>query len=113
MNSLNIVEARCPVDVQQLVKGRYQDNYEFAMWFRLFYEANFEQLPPDYNPHNMYTRFDANFHWTVANVASAGADADAKAPISKRATGEGNNAQKVNNDASAKAIQGYKAQSDE
>ncbi|XP_060662704.1 microtubule-associated protein RP/EB family member 3 [Drosophila nasuta] len=53
LQSLNNVEASCPVDVQQLVKGRFQDNYEFAMWFRLFYEANFKQLPPDYNPHNI------------------------------------------------------------
>ncbi|XP_062141043.1 microtubule-associated protein RP/EB family member 1 [Drosophila sulfurigaster albostrigata] len=53
LQSLNMVEATCPVDVQQLVKGRFQDNYEFAMWFRIFYEANFKQLPPDYNPHNI------------------------------------------------------------
>ncbi|KAH8387452.1 hypothetical protein KR093_007141 [Drosophila rubida] len=48
--SFNTVKVNTPVDIQQLVKGRYQDNYEFAMWFRLFYDANFKQLPPSYNP---------------------------------------------------------------
>jgi hypothetical protein len=29
------------IPVERLVKGRFQDNFEFAQWFKKFYDANF------------------------------------------------------------------------
>ncbi|EDW64957.1 microtubule-associated protein RP/EB family member 3 [Drosophila virilis] len=37
------------IPIYKLVKGKFQDNYEFAIWFRLFYDANFTKMPDGYN----------------------------------------------------------------
>ncbi|EDW06833.1 microtubule-associated protein RP/EB family member 1 [Drosophila mojavensis] len=48
--SFNAVNVNTPIDIELLVKGRFQDNYAFAQWFKLFYETNFVQMPPNYDP---------------------------------------------------------------
>ncbi|KAL7745697.1 hypothetical protein ACLKA6_009903 [Drosophila palustris] len=50
------LKVNTPVNVVQLVKGRFQDNYEFAQWFRLFYDINFDKIPDGYDP--IAARFD-------------------------------------------------------
>jgi len=37
------------VDVDRLVKGRYQDNLEFMQWLKRFYELNVHEVPVDYD----------------------------------------------------------------
>nr|XP_032296075.1 microtubule-associated protein RP/EB family member 1 isoform X3 [Drosophila virilis] len=48
--SFNEVHVNTPINIEQLVKGRFQDNYAFAIWFRLFYESNFQRTPDGYDP---------------------------------------------------------------
>ena len=37
------------VDVDRLVKGRYQDNLEFMQWLKRFYELKVHEVPVDYD----------------------------------------------------------------
>ena len=37
------------VPVEKLVKGKFQDNFEFVQWFKKFFDANYTELP-DYDP---------------------------------------------------------------
>ena len=30
------------IPVERLVKGRFQDNFEFVQWFKKFYDANYQ-----------------------------------------------------------------------
>ena len=30
------------VDIERLVKGRFQDNFEFLQWFKKFFDANYD-----------------------------------------------------------------------
>eukprot|EP00099_Drosophila_melanogaster_P027342 NP_729295.1 uncharacterized protein Dmel_CG32371 [Drosophila melanogaster] len=41
-----VVDKIIPID--RLVKGRYQDNFEFLQWFRKFFDANYESR--EYDP---------------------------------------------------------------
>lgn len=54
--SFHELNVNTPVNVVQLIKGTFQDNYEFAQWFRLFYDVNFVKIPDGYNP--KAARFD-------------------------------------------------------
>ena len=36
------------IPVEKLVKGRFQDNFEFVQWFKKFYDANYDGK--DYDP---------------------------------------------------------------
>jgi len=38
------------VDVDRLVKGKYQDNLEFMQWFKRFFEMTVGDQQPDYDP---------------------------------------------------------------
>lgn len=38
------------VDVDRLIKGKYQDNLEFMQWFKRFYEITVSDQPADYDP---------------------------------------------------------------
>ena len=35
------------VPVDRLVKGRFQDNFEFIQWFKKFFDANYQGQPYD------------------------------------------------------------------
>ncbi len=35
------------VPIEKLVKGKYQDNFEFVQWFKRFYDANYTGEPYD------------------------------------------------------------------
>jgi RP/EB family microtubule-associated protein len=37
------------VPVEKLVKGKFQDNFEFVQWFKKFFDANYTDAP-DYDP---------------------------------------------------------------
>jgi RP/EB family microtubule-associated protein len=37
------------VDVDRLVKGKYQDNLEFMQWFKRFFEMTVSEQPDDYD----------------------------------------------------------------
>merc|ERR1719412_748690 len=36
------------VPVEKLIKGRFQDNFEFLQWFKKFFDANYDGL--EYDP---------------------------------------------------------------
>ena len=33
--------------IEKLVKGRFQDNFEFCQWFKKFFDANYDGEPYD------------------------------------------------------------------
>ena len=35
-------------NIEKLVKGRFQDNFEFCQWFKKFFDANYDGA--DYDP---------------------------------------------------------------
>merc|ERR1719357_708075 len=35
------------VPVDRLIKGRFQDNFEFVQWFKKFFDANYDGAPYD------------------------------------------------------------------
>lgn len=35
--------------VEKLVKGKFQDNFEFVQWFKKFFDANYTEIQ-DYDP---------------------------------------------------------------
>jgi len=37
------------IPVEKLVNGKFQDNYDFLIWFRIFYNANFEKMDKGYD----------------------------------------------------------------
>jgi hypothetical protein len=37
------------VPVDRLIKGRFQDNFEFLQWFKKFFDANYDGR--EYDPH--------------------------------------------------------------
>jgi len=55
------------IPVERLVKGRFQDNFEFVQWFKKFFDANYQGEP--YDPVNARAN---------AGVAPAGKPAAAK-----------------------------------
>ena len=38
------------VDVEKLIRAKYQDNLEFMQWFKRFYELNYNGAEEDYDP---------------------------------------------------------------
>ena len=38
------------IPVERLVKGKFQDNFEFVQWFKRFFDANYSGPDPDYDP---------------------------------------------------------------
>ncbi|CAF0754006.1 unnamed protein product [Didymodactylos carnosus] len=47
-NSFRAVRIDKIVPVEKLVKGKFQDNFEFVQWFKKFFDANY--TPHDYDP---------------------------------------------------------------
>ena len=39
------------VPVDRLVKGRFQDNFEFVQWFKKFFDANYDGGGYEVNEH--------------------------------------------------------------
>lgn len=37
------------IPIDSLAKGKFKDNYDFAVWFRVFYDANFQKMPDGYD----------------------------------------------------------------
>ncbi|XP_068679635.1 microtubule-associated protein RP/EB family member 1-like isoform X1 [Montipora foliosa] len=38
------------IPIEKLVKGRFQDNFEFVQWFKRFFDANYQGPDPTYDP---------------------------------------------------------------
>ncbi len=38
------------VPIDRLVKGRFQDNFEFIQWFKKFFDANYDPECDNYDP---------------------------------------------------------------
>lgn len=38
------------IPVERLVKGKFQDNFEFVQWFKRFFDANYSGPDPEYDP---------------------------------------------------------------
>ena len=47
-DGLTKVGCNTTVPVEKLVKGRFQDNFEFVQWFKTFFDANFDDH--EYDP---------------------------------------------------------------
>ncbi|KAI8420016.1 hypothetical protein MSG28_008612 [Choristoneura fumiferana] len=72
------------IPVDKLIKGRFQDNFEFLQWFKKFFDANYDGRE--------YDAFDARGGFTIGSGACesgvplcAGALAPAAAPAAPRA----------------------------
>ncbi|KAL7670230.1 hypothetical protein ACOME3_005170 [Neoechinorhynchus agilis] len=61
------------VPIERLVKGRFQDNFEFAQWFRKFFEANYYERP--------YDPLSARFNQQLGNPGKAAAPTKSRPPI--------------------------------
>jgi len=72
---LNVDKA---VQVDRLVKGRFQDNFEFAQWFNKFFMANYDGSP--------YNAFDVR---NCVPLGSGGARAGNRANSAAARTGRG------------------------
>ncbi|CAF3739528.1 unnamed protein product [Rotaria sp. Silwood1] len=48
-NAFRAVQVDKIVPVEKLVKGKFQDNFEFVQWFKKFFDANYTD-PHDYDP---------------------------------------------------------------
>jgi len=47
----NRAKVNTPIPVDQLIKGRFTDNFEFAVWFRHFFTANYNEADcSEYDP---------------------------------------------------------------
>lgn len=38
------------IPIEKLVKGKFQDNFEFVQWFKRFFDANYSGPDPEYDP---------------------------------------------------------------
>ena len=66
------------IPIEKLVKGKYQDNFEFLQWFYKFYQANYDGSA-EYDP------VAARENQIIATgAAAAAAKGSAKAPASGR-----------------------------
>ena len=54
------------VPVDRLVKGRFQDNFEFIQWFKKFFDANYNEQPND----SLASRLTINqpFYFRVSTI---------------------------------------------
>ncbi|XP_030381834.1 uncharacterized protein LOC115629497 [Scaptodrosophila lebanonensis] len=43
------MKVKTPIPIEQLVKGRFQDNFAFSLWFRHFFMANYKEKCKDYD----------------------------------------------------------------
>merc|ERR1719515_77749 len=46
-NAFKSVNVDKVIPVDKLVKGRFQDNFEFIQWFKKFFDANYDGAPYD------------------------------------------------------------------
>ncbi|XP_043072126.1 microtubule-associated protein RP/EB family member 1-like isoform X2 [Drosophila grimshawi] len=44
----NKLQVNVSFDIQELIKGNYRENYQFANWFKVFYDRNFESICKNY-----------------------------------------------------------------
>lgn len=75
------------IDVDRLVKGKYQDNLEFMQWFKRFYEMTVTETPSDYDAAGQRAKGKGGAAYNTA-MSGKGAPTVAKvtATTSKRVT---------------------------
>ncbi|XP_054639513.1 microtubule-associated protein RP/EB family member 1b isoform X1 [Dunckerocampus dactyliophorus] len=66
------------IPVDKLVKGKFQDNFEFVQWFKKFFDANYEER--DYDPLEARQGQDAS---PAANAATSALNKPPKKAISQ------------------------------
>ena len=67
-----------PIAVEKLVKGRFQDNFEFVQWFKKFFDANYDGR--EYDP---VSAREGQAVATGENLAKAPSSAASSKPASK------------------------------
>lgn len=73
------------VPIERLVKGRFQDNFEFAQWFKRFFDRNYTAQPVDPNYDAVAARSGENIGPNVAGGARGSGDARAPSAGSRGA----------------------------
>eukprot|EP00300_Choanocystis_sp_HF-7_P030495 c39340_g1_i1.p1 GENE.c39340_g1_i1~~c39340_g1_i1.p1 ORF type:complete len:261 (+),score=51.13 c39340_g1_i1:55-837(+) len=63
------------IDVEKLVKGKYQDNLEFLQWIKAYFDMKKGQVDPDYDPIARRSAAPSAASKPTAPVAAAGAGA--------------------------------------
>eukprot|EP00730_Choanoeca_flexa_P020209 TRINITY_DN9884_c0_g1_i2.p1 TRINITY_DN9884_c0_g1~~TRINITY_DN9884_c0_g1_i2.p1 ORF type:complete len:290 (+),score=75.93 TRINITY_DN9884_c0_g1_i2:58-927(+) len=74
-NSFKKVKCDKVIPVEKLVKGRFQDNFEFGQWFKKFFDANYDGR--DYDPAGRRAGKKVISHTNPSN---------SKAPLANRAS---------------------------
>jgi len=69
------------IPVERLIKGRFQDNFEFVQWFKKFFDANYQGDP-----------YDAVAARNGAGAATAAKPAMVRAPAARKAPAAANRA---------------------
>lgn len=90
------------VDVDKLIKGKYQDNLEFMQWMKRFFEMSVSEVSPDYNPMAQRLRgkggaaYNSKFGAPGGAVATSSARAPAAGTTKSRRPTSHGTAQKEN-----------------
>jgi RP/EB family microtubule-associated protein len=66
------------VDVDRLVKGKYQDNLEFMQWFKRFFEMTVNDQPADYDPAGQRAKGKGGAAYNTSTGAKGGMSSLAK-----------------------------------
>ncbi|KAJ4462145.1 putative Microtubule-associated protein RP/EB family member 1C [Paratrimastix pyriformis] len=78
------------IEVEKLIKGRYQDNLEFLQWMKRYWDLHRNQSGPEYNAVAERQRGPAGYNPGTragAAVADPGATATTTAPVAHHAAG--------------------------
>ena len=68
------------VDVDKLIKGKYQDNLEFMQWMKRFFEMSVSEVSPDYDPVAQRARGKGGAAYNSKYSIAGGATATSSAP---------------------------------
>ncbi|XP_072025053.1 microtubule-associated protein RP/EB family member 1-like [Amphiura filiformis] len=83
-NAFKKVGVDKPVVIEKLVKGKFQDNFEFVQWFKMFFDANYSG--DDYDPVAARERAKRRTLQTAKPVTTKPAAARTTAPTRKAPT---------------------------
>ena len=66
------------MDVDRLIKGKYQDNLEFMQWFKRFFELSVSEKPTDYDANAQRAKGKGGSSYNLAKSGKGGVSGVAK-----------------------------------
>jgi microtubule-associated protein, RP/EB family len=96
------------VDVDRLVKGKYQDNLEFMQWFKRFFEMTVADMPIEYDAPAQRAKGKGGAAFN-ASMAGKGGGVSSVAKVTAGASTSSRPSAKTSSSASASAVAAKKA----